>query len=306
MLATRCLALMLVSLTAARCAGPAGVETETRVLSPAQPGPIVARIGAETITAAELQDFARTAQIGDARQALERYAELRLLAAHAIKRGALGDPLVRDVARRAEVQTLLARAVEARVTEHNVPRGAVEAARRTRGFALSHGPLQYVWHALLPRDADAGPSTDTTARRARAEAIRAALTAHTTPLDFNRVRAIAEGIPGEGAVRVEQVHGFDPSGATGRADTIDPEFARAAAAIERPNGVSPVVETPFGLHVIVLERREDGVTTDPAEVERAVLGEAVSLARARALQALLVELRARYRVRLVDNPEASR
>lgn len=305
MRATRSIAAFVASLALETCAGRRESNARETTLAPPLPGVVVARIGDEIVTAEELRDFAREEHIADARQALDRYLERRLLARHAIARGAATDPLVLDVARRAAVQALLARAVEARSTEANVPPQALEFARKTRGFALSHGPLQRVWHALVQRERDASRASSPEARRARAEAIRAALVAEPAPLTFERLRAVAERVPGAGTLHVEPVVGFDARGETGRPDAVHPAFAAAAAAIEQPGGVSPVVETPFGLHVIVLERREPGVSTDPAIVEREVLREAVSAARARALQSLLADLRARYRVQLTAQTEGT-
>lgn len=300
---TRRTATLVLSLALAQCSARRQTSATSTTLSPPAPGVVVARIGGEPVTVSELQDFARSQAISDPRRALERYIDQRLLARHAIARGHLEDPLVRDVARRAEVQAVLERAVEARVTEANVPAPALEFARRTRGFALAHGPLFYVWHALVVRERS-GPTPSTPeSRRARAEAIRAALVAQPQPLTFERIRATAESVSGAGGLHVEPVTGFDSGGITGRPETVDRTFASAAAAIEQPGGVSPVIETPFGFHVIVLDRREPGITADPAMVEREVTREALTLARSRALQSLLGELRSRYRVRFVDATE---
>jgi PPIC-type PPIASE domain len=303
--AARARSLLSLALGAlAACSQGQGASSAATALPPPRSGPVVARIGDEAITAQELSDFARREHIGTPREALDRYVNLRLLARRAMSRGGLADPVVIDTQRRASVQALLIDAVEKPVNDRTIPPAALQHARRTLGFRLSHGPLLHVVHALVAPPQGAIVPDDREGRRARAEAIRAALAAAGATADVELVRRIAEGVRGPGQIRVESVTGFDPTGATGTPASMDATFAAAAATLEAPGAISTVVDTSFGFHVIVLERREPAAPPIAAdELERQVRAEALLLARTRATQTLLGELRARYRVQFIGVEE---
>lgn len=73
---------------------------------------------------------------------------------------------------------------------------------------------------------------------------------------------------------------------------FDETFARAALQLQRRGDVSPVIETPFGYHVIVLLERIAG-TTIPREERRRMVREEVMSTRARAeKEKLMASLRA--------------
>jgi hypothetical protein len=294
-----------VALVSAACSGRGSpAASSTSLLGAAPQDPVVARVGGEAITAPELVAFAQRERIADPRAAMEAYLRVRLLARESLRRGGEAHPFVQDVSRRAQVQRLLELTVEQRVRESNTPAGAIAHVRRTRGFALAHGPLHSVLHAVVaiePRAAEAEQS----AARARAESIRAALEAVTGTPDVSRLRAIVQRVPGPEEVRVEEVRAFDTQGANGTTQPIDATFAAAAAQLAREGELSPIVRTPFGYHVMVLLRREPAREADPALVERTIRAEALTLARGRELQQMLASMRARYRVRLEDTTGAT-
>jgi hypothetical protein len=278
--------------------GPRGV------LAAPAPGPVVARLGGEPILASELEAFAIRERIADSREALRRYLDERLLAAESLRRGGANASEVGEVARRASIQRLLQLTVERSRTELNIPPSLLEHLRRTRGFALSHGPLHNVVHAVvrLPPDASAAAVG---AARARAEAIRAGILAVASQRDLDQLRRVADGVTGREEVRVEQVRGFDERGGTGTSSGIDPIFSATAAALSRENEVSEVVRTPFGFHVLVLRGREPALLADRAAVERTVVHEALALWRAQELQRMLGSMRARANLRFEEGTGAS-
>jgi hypothetical protein len=275
-----------------------------RLLGSPPPSPVVARLGTESILASELEAFAAREGIGDRREALTRYLDLRLLAAESLRRGGANAAEVADVARRAAIQRLLEVTVEAVRTQQNLPLSLLEQLRRTRGFTLAHGPLHQVVHAVVRVASDASDPV-TQAAMARAQAIRASVLAAQTPRDLAVMRRAVDGVPGVEEVRVEEVRGFDETGATGQPAEIDRRFAAAAAGLARVEDVSEVVRTPFGFHVIVLRERLPGLVADRSVVEQTILREAIVVSRAQELQRMLAALRARANLRFEDQGRAA-
>lgn len=69
--------------------------------------------------------------------------------------------------------------------------------------------------------------------------------------------------------------------------TLDPAFAKAAVALTKRGDVSPVIETSFGFHVLLLLQRVPGETV-PREERRAKVREEVMSLRARAAKEQLM------------------
>jgi hypothetical protein len=291
----------LVCVAVAIVASACGPRRTPRVESPSLVHPVagvpIARIGNETITDVEVQTVARTEGIRDPRAALDRAIELRLLAREALRRGLDRDPLVTDLARRAEIQALLAHTIEAEHRLDNLPADDLRAGMRLRGFNLAHGELWRTIHALVMVPHDATPARRAELR-ARAEALHAALAALPPPrLDAFRATATASlrGVPS----RIEDLPGIDREGRFAQGD-MAPAFTAAAVQLEHPGEISPVVETEFGYHVIMLVAREPPLERPLEEVRAIVSQELLWRVQHRALDGLLDRLREQYHATIHD------
>jgi parvulin-like peptidyl-prolyl isomerase len=115
----------------------------------------------------------------------------------------------------------------------------------------------------------------------------------------------ASAVPHAGAqIRIERVSGFSANGELASGAVVDASFVAAAFALPSPGIISPVVETPFGWHVLrVIDRVVPG--PDSIEQRRRDLAEAVVLMRARsALDTVLRERRQRTEVTVAVEADA--
>jgi peptidyl-prolyl cis-trans isomerase C len=136
-----------------------------------------------------------------------------------------------------------------------------------------------------------------------AERIAGAVRGVKDPAEFTkRARAVprdgldvaAEGL--EPTTVDGRVHSKDP--AQRSVAKYDPAFARAAHAIAEPGEQSPIIETKFGFHVILLEERILEQRVPLEERRRKMAGEIVMRRAQRAERELLERLRSSQRVEI--------
>lgn len=252
-------------------------------------GGIVARVGPLDVPAslvpaiAAAQDLslaaARDHAIRDALFALG--ARARDLDATADARAAIRARLARA--------RLAAIATEARTgppTDAEVEQGSAAHfldLDRPEGFRVIHAV------AMFPKHADAAAK-----QRAHAVAERIAKAVAAAP-DADTFRSRAEAVPHDGIeLRVESL---DPVAADGRVlapggGAYEIPFALAASRLANVGDESPLVETSFGYHVLMLLERTAAHRVPFEERRRMLASEIVTVRERRATSKLLDELRA--------------
>jgi PPIC-type PPIASE domain len=272
--------LAVASLLAVACSPTSPTPPSTHALAIGE----VARVGAVSLPAALVAEVAR-AQSVPARAALTALTDDALLAQAAASLRVIDEPAVRWAS---------AAALARRFTFH-----VADEARAVGSPTDEELGTVGVIHALVPRS---GGSASDRARLVLAMAIRQAVLGSTSADDFERR---AGTVPATGVVlRIEVVPNFGADGQMSEGGQIDPSFAAAAFGLSSLNPVSPVVETPFGWHIL---RLIDRTMPDAHSIEqrRHALAEAVVAMRARrAVDSLRRERRARTDVKVVPEAEA--
>ncbi|HVY29909.1 MAG TPA: peptidylprolyl isomerase [Polyangiaceae bacterium] len=170
-----------------------------------------------------------------------------------------------------------------------------------RWLELARPPAVRTTHVVVMNDK---PERDAAAR-ALAEKLRAALSQAKNSAD---VLSIGKAMPNEGfEVRPEELSFVTTDGRTFQKQgeryspmgvSFDPDFARAANALQQVGDLSPVTKSQFGYHVIRLEERDPGHTLPPAELHELIKPEVVARRAAQARGELMQRLRAQSTVQV--------
>lgn len=268
-----------------------GTRPEPPSNGSALPAGVTARVGAELISPHTVSRIAEKQSLAP-RAALSAAVSDALLANEA--RGAVVPGTASSIERAAAARSLLE--LLAREAEAAGPPSAAELGEilRERWAELDRPDAVLTTHAVVRNDK---PEKAAEARRV-AEKLAAAVKSATNADEFMR---LAREVPAEGfEVRAEALPPMtaDGRGVDKRGDvyvgrgSFDPDFARAANQLTTPGELSPVVQSPFGFHVIRLEMRIAGHKIPAADVP-AVLGpEALNRRGARARRELLEKLKA--------------
>ncbi|HEY6077809.1 MAG TPA: peptidyl-prolyl cis-trans isomerase [Polyangiaceae bacterium] len=265
--------------------------------------------GAPTTTSQRLSEGTAASVAGDAVSVVSvaRIAERQGLAPQRALELALSDALFAAQARAstpAGVASSIERAAAARAlletlateSERRGPPTAEEldAIVRERWTELDRPAGVRTTHLVVQVKE---PSQDGAAR-ALAESMASAVAPAVTSDDFER---LANAVPpGAADVKVEKLPVVSADGRSfelkeGRyvpTGGFDPDFARAANALETPGQLSPIVRTKFGYHVIRLAERVPASALDPTQRANLLGPEALTRRASRARTELLEKLRA--------------
>ena len=271
------------------CGTPSGTDGEPALTiedDGVAHGPVVATVDGTAITVGEVEDVVRRTGLTP-REALTRLEEEVVLSRAAGEAGIdRRDPEVRDVERRAAVQALLAREIEARITPASID-GAIVEARLTHDAAMFAQPERRASvHVLATPDEGAGPEAEAAAERF---ARRVATELATDPDPATAAQRYQDE-NAEGRSFTIRVEVLPPA----RADELVQPFADALFGAPGPGPVTTPVHTSFGWHVIVVTEIVPPWEIPREEAEAVVRRQIAVEARAEALIALEDRLMAEH------------
>jgi peptidyl-prolyl cis-trans isomerase C len=257
------------------------------VVADLAPG-VAARVGEQDIEAALVQRVAAAQKI-DAVQARERLVKDALYAEHARSELAAGGRVA--VAERAALARVLLERLERDARAEGAPtEQELAEIAKVRWLEFDRPPSARTSHVVVLVQ----PKTDKAAARRLADRIAQEVRGIT---DATKFRERAEAVP-KGGLRVhaESLPGVTADGRVvserplppGAPSSFDVAFSAAANAIEEVGQQSPVVESIYGFHVILLEERLPEKRI-PRESWPKLLGEEALTARARLREQELVE-----------------
>lgn len=204
-------------------------------------GQVASTVDGVAIEVAEVREVSRETGLAPA-EALRRLQDREVLAAEARRRGYASHPEVILAAKRAAVQALLAREIEAAVPPESFPEEVVR--ERWQANEEYHRPeRRRVSHVLARLPDEAGDAEDAVSRRLAGEAA-AALRAAT---EVEAVLAEYRGTERDGLTLV--VEELPPMAAE---DPYQEPFKDAVFALEGPGVVAEPVRTSYGWHAIVV------------------------------------------------------
>ncbi|MGE0787082.1 MAG: peptidyl-prolyl cis-trans isomerase [Sandaracinaceae bacterium] len=241
-------------------------------------GDVVATVDGVPIRLADVEAAARLGEVSPT-VALRRLED-EILLARAAARAGFDDAEARRAERRAAVQALLERDVEARIPPSAIDEAELEAAYAAAPSRFSRPEQRrsmHVW-AHVPEGA---PSAIDAQAHEWIESVRARLAASPDPAGTAFAFDEHAALPFEWSVEEEE-----PLAA---GDGAEGAYAQAVLAMEAPGVAPEVVRSPLGWHAIVLTRIEPPWEATHDEAIDLLRQERLDVARARAVAEIIAE-----------------
>jgi peptidyl-prolyl cis-trans isomerase C len=260
------------------------------VWTPEAPGePVVARVNETPIVTSEVRLRRATRDGGPV---LDDLIVEDLLAAEAKRQGLLGDPKVRDAARRAMVQRLLEREFEAKVKPADVPEGVLRRAYRNNYWFFNRPEIREFEHFLVwatPKDT---PQRQAASRHLAGEILRAVLSRRSAALADLRAEIEARGRAAGVKVQYERTRGVR--------SRLEKDFADLLWALAPGQIGARVAQSRYGFHVLRSVRVEPEVSR-PFEAVREEVRERVWTEwREMRFKSWVADLRARHGAKVAE------
>jgi len=254
-------------------------------------GDVVSTVDGHAITRQEVEEAARAASVSPT-VALRRLQDEYVLSLAAERAGWGDDAQVSQAGRRALVQALLARSVEAGEVE--IDPAQIEAAYEANSARFDAPERRNSLHVLA---LTGGPNNAVEAQRwimeLHAELSRAPdVTAAALAVRHRQLDSLPFG------VLVQEVEGNE------RAAGADPAYLSALFELREPGLVPVAVQTSLGWHVIVLTHIEPGRSVGRVEATLTLREERTAVIRANRLGGLVHDIVQEHPV--VVQPEAGR
>ena len=258
------------------------------------PERVVARVNGVPILDSDLRHQLRHSPGVGRRQALAQLVKLELLAQEAERRGLAHHRTVVNARKRELAQLLIKRGFGAHFDKSSIPRELIERAYKVNKIRYVHPALVSVAYiTAVAGRRRAPPEVHQRAKTLMARlAARARAAANLTAKDFV---ALADDPQVTAAgVKVTRETGY----LTPLRGRSVPEFADAAFAIERIGGLSPIVQSRHGYHLIYLERRVPPKNRPLSAVENEIRAQVFEEARRIALGEFVDKIAAGYQVKI--------
>jgi peptidyl-prolyl cis-trans isomerase C len=264
----RLIAVAVPLLSLACCRRPAPPAEELPLVPRVDPSAlVVARVNGVPILDADLREQLRASRAGataeDRGKALHALVQAELLAQEAARRGLTRHPAVRDVQRRALAEAFVRRRFQ--FAPKDIPREHVERAYNLNKLRYQRPEAVNVTHIVVVANARNTPDFH---RRALRMARRIHSIAVSGRLPEKSFREIADLVAKDAPAMTIKAESLT----TPLRGVTAAEFADAAFALREPGQISPVVQSPFGYHVIYLNERLPPRNVSLAQADEEIRG----------------------------------